>query len=209
MGIEASETGGLLSLLLSAAVISLSGVMMPGPVFAVTVAKGRRSPSAGAWIAVGHGVVEFPVMLLIYAGVAHFFTFRAVQLGMGIVGGAVLVWMGYSMIRSPSDDATGTESGQSPLLSGVLTTLANPYFFLWWVTVGSLLISQSLRFGFAGFAALAAVHWLCDFVWDTLVSSLTYRSRRLWTPLVHRVVFTLCGLTLIGFGAYFAFSVLA
>ena len=208
MQADVSQAGGLLPLLLSAALISLSGVMMPGPLFVVTVAKGRRSPAAGAWIAIGHGLVEFPLMLLIYAGVAQFFTVRPVQIAIGIIGGAVLLWMGYGMIRTPAKETSGTDTGQNPVLAGVLTTLGNPYFFLWWVTVGSLLISQSLRFGFFGFAALAVVHWLCDFTWDTLVSSLTYRSRRLWTPLVHRVVFALCGLTLIGFGVYFAVSVL-
>ena len=63
----------LLSFLLSVVFVSLSGVMMPGPVFAVTVAKGYRSKVAGVLIALGHGAIEFPLMFLIYFGFTQFF----------------------------------------------------------------------------------------------------------------------------------------
>jgi threonine/homoserine/homoserine lactone efflux protein len=70
------------------------------------------------------------------------------------------------------------------------------------------LISQALVFGLGGLLLVAATHWVCDLAWHALVSFLTYRSRRLWTPLVHRVVFGACGLMLIGFGVYFGVSAL-
>ena len=198
----------LIGFLLSVAFISLSGVMMPGPVFAVTVAKGHRSPYAGALVAIGHGIIEFPLMFLVYFGLAGFLKLPAVQAAIGIVGGAMLVWMGYGMIRSPQEQTANAnpQAHLGPVAAGVVTTGANPYFLLWWATVGALLISRSLAFGLAGFLLLTVTHWLCDLGWDTLVSFATYHSRRLWTPLVHRIVFTVCGLTLAGFGIYFAVS---
>jgi len=198
----------LLAFLLSVALISLSGVVMPGPVFAVTVARGRRSPYAGALVAIGHGIIEFPLMFLVYYGFAGFLQRQAVQVAIGILGGLMLVWMGYGMIRSSRQLAAAADSNVQfgPVAAGVATTAANPYFFLWWATVGALLISRSLAYGLAGFLLFTLTHWLCDLSWDTLVSFVTYRSRRLWTPLVHRVVFTACGLTLAGFGLYFALS---
>ncbi|UCC91018.1 MAG: lysine transporter LysE, partial [Dehalococcoidia bacterium] len=57
--------------LASVAVISLSGVMMPGPAFAVTVAKSYKSPFAGIKVALGHALVEVPVMVLIYRGLTR------------------------------------------------------------------------------------------------------------------------------------------
>ncbi|MDH7485764.1 MAG: LysE family transporter [Anaerolineae bacterium] len=198
----------LLAFLLSVALISLSGVMMPGPVFAVTVARGQRSPYAGALVAVGHGIIEFPLMFLVYYGFAGFLKQQTVQAVIGIVGGLMLVWMGYGMIRSGQQQTTTTDGSVrlGPVAAGLAATGANPYFFLWWATVGALLISRSLAFGLIGFLLFAVTHWLCDLGWDTLVSFVTYRSRRLWTPLVHRVVFTTCGLMLAGFGVYFALS---
>lgn len=207
-------------LLLSTVTISLSGVMMPGPVFAVTVAHGRRSPWAGALVAIGHGLIEFPLIALVYWGLASVFEHEAVQVGIGLIGGAMLVWMGASMVRGvlrgrrSEASLVGDTSLDEPqenrparsILAGLATSAANPYFFLWWATVGALLVSRSLAFGLGGLILVALTHWLCDLGWDTLVAWLTYRSRRLWTPAVHRVVFGLCGLTLTGFGGYFALS---
>jgi threonine/homoserine/homoserine lactone efflux protein len=87
----------MLPFLSSVAVISLSGVMMPGPMFAVAVAKSYKSQFAGAKMAVGHAIVEIPLMLLIYFGLARFFDEKPVQIALYLVGGAILVWMGIGM----------------------------------------------------------------------------------------------------------------
>ncbi len=201
-----------LLLLVSTATISLSGVMMPGPVFAVTVARGRTSPWAGSLVALGHGTIEFPLMALVTWGLASFFQERSVQIAIGLAGGAMLVWMGWGLLRSRPEQEKTSETVRTwhamPLLAGLMTTAANPYFFLWWVTVGTLLLARGLTFGLWGLLAVAVTHWVCDLIWDTLVSFLTFHSRRLWTPLVHRLVFGACGLLLVGFGIYFAVSAL-
>jgi threonine/homoserine/homoserine lactone efflux protein len=196
-------------LLLSTVTISLSGVLMPGPVFAVTIARGRQSPWAGLLVALGHGLVEFPLMALVAWGLASFFQQRPVQVVVGLAGGAVLVWMGIGMLRRQPEEEVESKVRAGPVLAGVATTAANPYFFLWWGTVGALLLSRALALGLAAVALVAVTHWLCDLGWDLLVSSLTYHSRRLWTPLVYRLVLGLCGLLLVGFGVYFAVSAIA
>ena len=88
------------SFLLSVVVISLSGVMMPGPLFAVTVAKSYKSQFAGAQIAAGHALVEIPLMLLIYFGLGRFFQYELVQLTLSLLGGVVLLWLGIGMFRA-------------------------------------------------------------------------------------------------------------
>ena len=77
----------MLPILLSVVVISFSGVMMPGPMFAVTLTKSYKSPWAGTRIALGHAVIEVPLILLIYFGFAQFFQNSVVQLVLSIVGG--------------------------------------------------------------------------------------------------------------------------
>ena len=65
----------------SVMLISLSGVLMPGPLFAVTIQKSAKSKIAGALIAVGHGLVEFPLMFLIYFLLSQFAIPNWVQVG--------------------------------------------------------------------------------------------------------------------------------
>ena len=199
--------GSLPIFLLFVVFISLSGVVMPGPVFAAAVARGYSSKHAGAWIALGHGVVEFPLIGLIYIGVRTVFEKPLFMVVMGVVGGSMLVFMGYQMIRMRTgreDERKG--SSRSSLLAGVATTAANPYFFLWWATIGAALVVRAARFGAVVVAVFAVLHWVCDLGWDYLVAFVTYRMKTFWGGKFRKIVFVGCGLMLIGFGIWFIVS---
>ena len=197
----------MLPILLSVIVISLSGVLMPGPMFAVTLAKSYKSPWAGAWIAVGHAVIEVPLILLIYFGFAQFFQEDLVQLFLSIVGGGMIIWLGAAMFRARTAVVRqGRELPYSAFTAGVLTSGLNPFFLLWWATVGSLLIMRFLDFGITGLAVFIIVHWLTDLIWLSFVSVLVYRTHSLWGPRLQEWVFIACSLLLVGFGLWFVVS---
>ncbi|MEM2891339.1 MAG: LysE family transporter [Thermoplasmata archaeon] len=189
-------------------VISLSGVMTPGPVFAATIAKGFGDKTAGVKIALGHGLVEFPLMALIVLSLGYFFQDPVVRMGIGLVGGALLIFLGASMILSTR---TAAAEGQEMLpygsvVTGAITTSANPYFFFWWATVGLFLIMNAQQFGALVVVVFAVVHWSCDLAWYSLTAFTVFRTRHLWTPLVQKVVFVACGLVMVVFGAYFIYG---
>ncbi len=199
----------LVLFLFSVIVISLSGVMMPGPVFAMTVARSYKSPLAGPLVALGHGVIEIPLMLLIYFGFASFFELEPVRVIIGLVGGCILIWMGVSMVRNRTKEVTETEDPPySSLVGGVITSAVNPYFFLWWATIGSALVMRSIAFGMTGFLLLMITHWSCDLTWYSLVSLTVHKSHHLWGGGIREIVFIACGLLLLGFGIWFIGSVL-
>jgi len=97
----------MLPVLLGVAAISLTGSMMPGPMFAVAVVKSYRSPWAGTIMALGHAVIEVPLILLIYFGFAHFFDNSIVQLVLSIVGGGMIIWLSISLFRARAAVAQG------------------------------------------------------------------------------------------------------
>ena len=189
----------------AALVISLSGVMMPGPDFAATVARGYRDEKAGLKIALGHGMVEFPLMALMVLSIGSLFKSPEVTLGIGLVGGALLAVMGVMMIRARKEMAVegGDALPKSTVVTGVLTTAVNPYFYLWWATVGALLIFTAQEFGAIVVVAFAAVHWSCDLAWYSFTSFAVFRTRHMWTPAVHEIVFIICGALMVGFGVMF------
>lgn len=80
--------------LLSAVTISLTGVMGPGPITAATLAAGARHRHAGLTLAVGHAIVEFPLLVLIVAGLGRFFQIEGVKIAIGLVGGGFLIVLG-------------------------------------------------------------------------------------------------------------------
>lgn len=184
--------------------LSLSGVMAPGPITAVSVAAGNRSPHAGAWIAVGHGIVEFPLMVFILVGFQYLLDSAQVRGIIGIVGGLFLIFIAYGMfssIRNPN--ISPAAAFKSPIAAGAILSITSPYFLIWWATVGASLIIASMEFGAAGFVAFALFHWLCDFVWFYFLSALSYRSGKFFGRAFQKIIFAICGVFLVLMGIKF------
>ncbi len=180
---------------------------MPGPVFAVTLSKGYESPLAGIGIALGHGLIELPLVAIIYFGFARFFHLELVKTIVGIAGGSILIYMGSGMfrIRHEIDEKVHSFS-QGSITAGFLTSTSNPYFFLWWATIGAALMTKAITFGVVGIILFVVVHWLSDLSWYSLVSLVVYRSKHLWSKKLRRILFGSCGAILIGFGGWFIIS---
>ncbi len=197
----------MLPILLSVVVISLSGAMAPGPMFAVTLAKSYRSPWAGTQIALGHAIIEVPLILLIYFGFARFFEADMVQLVLSIVGGGMIIWLGVALFRARTEVVKkGKELPYNAYVAGILTSGLNPFFLLWWATIGSMLIMRMAPFGVTGLLAFAVVHWSSDLIWLTFVSMLVYRTHALWGQKLQEWLFIAISLLLVGFGVWFLVS---
>ena len=197
----------MLPILLSLVVISFSGVMAPGPMFAVTLAKSYKSPLAGVWISLGHAVIEVPLILLIYFGFAQFFQDSIVQFVLGIVGGSMIIWLGVGMFRARVGVVQkGKDLPYNAFVAGILTSALNPFFLVWWATIGSMLIMKFISYGTTGLVIFITVHWLCDLIWLSLVSVLIYRTHALWGKRLQEWIFIACSLLLVGFGGWFLVS---
>jgi threonine/homoserine/homoserine lactone efflux protein len=193
-----------LAFLFEAVLISLSGVVAPGPVTAVTVGKGNESPHAGALVAVGHGIVEFPLMIAIFYGVGYFLNQVYVKAAISFVGGLFLMMMGVGMLRSIKWAEVGSSTYvRSPVIAGIFLSAGNPYFLIWWATVGASLILRSVSFGILGFLVFAFLHWLCDFLWCYFLSALSFKGGQFFGKRFQEILFVVCGAFLLFFGGKF------
>ena len=195
--------------LASVLLISLSGVLLPGPLFAVTIKKASKNKTAGVLIALGHGIVELPLMLLIFFLLSKLTIPPIVQVGVGLVGGFLMVFMGLQAFRNRhKQDEAAVNMKRESILAGAWTTAANAGFILWWLTIGTTLILNAKLFGLLGFSIFAGVHWLTDFFWYTVVALLIFKSQRFWTERTRMGITLFCVVVFIGFGAYFMVSAL-
>jgi len=198
----------LLFFLIEVVVISLSGVMAPGPVTAAAIGMGTRSRYAGMLIAVGHGVVEFPLMILIVLGAGRILKLPTAQIVIGLAGGAFLLIMAIQMLKSlrsaEKEQAQATKS--SPVLAGIILSAGNPYFLLWWATVGLALATTATGIGLWAFAVFAIVHWLCDLVWLSVLSWASFKGSVLLGPRGMRIVLMICSAALFVFGLFFVYN---
>jgi len=192
-------------------VVALSGALMPGPLLTLTVGEAtRRGFWAGPLIMVGHGLLELVLVVLLLLGAGVWLN-RPVVLGtVGLLGAVVLGWMGTGLLRASrhahlkldSQNASGT----NPVWAGILMSLANPYWLLWWVTIGLGYVMFSAKYGWLGVMLFFVGHILADFAWYSLVSMAVAQGRRWFTDGIYRGFLVGCGVFLIAFGGYFGFQ---
>lgn len=212
--------------------VGLSGALSPGP---LTVLAIREAPRRGWWAGplatLGHGVVELALVVALALGLAAYVEEGAGTAVIGLVGGAILVWMGLALARSVPEAsledeiaAAGVEGGGAAarpagahprpdlraLLAvaplGALVSVVNPYWVLWWATVGTKLTVDSLDAGWAGPGAVFVGHILSDLVWLTSVAFLVGSGSRWLLGRGYRVMLAICAVFLVGIGVYFAGS---
>jgi threonine/homoserine/homoserine lactone efflux protein len=210
-----SEILKLLAIFWTAFLIGLSGALVPGPVLTVTIKEaGRRGAKAGPLITLGHGIAEVAITIALVAGLSAFINNTTLRMVVAVAGGAVLCYMGVSMVRSLKTieldlraAAEGREEGAGvslrPVLLGISATVSNPYWFGWWGSIGAGLIVASSAAGLKGIIAFVTGHVLSDLVWYSVVSYLVSlglsHGRGRW----YKVLFAVCGAFLIFVGALF------
>lgn len=189
-------------------VISFSGAIQPGPVTASAITMGTRKRWAGVLLAIGHGIIEFPLMILIILGLGVIFQKTATQITIGIAGGAVLLYMAYSMFKSASrfsNPQVGARNDK-PILAGIILTVSNPYFLIWWATVGLALATDATKFGVYGFALFAVVHWFVDLIWVMALSLASFHGTTLLGPKLQAVIVKICAAAMLFFGLFFIYN---
>jgi threonine/homoserine/homoserine lactone efflux protein len=151
--------------------ISASGVLAPGPLFFTNMLYGtHQGARAGLRMAYGHTVVELPLIALLAAGL--FTSAVATQYAgtIGIIGGiGILGFAGLQIagvFRKKIHSALAMASSKSPFIAGIALSALNPFFLVWWFTVGLKLVADSATFGLAaGIIILFALHIWMDYAW--------------------------------------------
>ncbi len=131
----------LITIFATSFAIALSGALMPGPLLTITLSESsRRGFLAGPLIVLGHGILELVLVLLLLLGLAPMLKNDQVIGSVGLVGAVVLIWMAVGMIRSlPSLSLEGMSKDNkstNPVWAGILMSLANPYWIIWWASIG-------------------------------------------------------------------------
>jgi threonine/homoserine/homoserine lactone efflux protein len=198
----------LLFFLAQAFIISFSGAMQPGPLTATVITMGARNRYAGMLLALGHGIIEFPLMVLIILGMGELFKLQKAQVVIGLAGGAFLLIMAAQMMTSlkTASAAQDKPAKDKPVLAGIILSASNPYFLIWWATVGLALATRATQWGIWAFALFAVVHWLCDLVWLQVLSWASFKGSTVLGPRRQRIVLLLCALALLAFGLIFIYA---
>ena len=184
---------------------------MPGPVLTVTVSESaRRGAIAGPLMIFGHGILELLLVVALLAGLAPLLSRDDVFIFISILGGVILFWMAYSMFKDlPNMRLTFDNKEEKPrnlILAGILLSIANPYWLIWWATIGIGYIMYSVKFGVPGLIAFFLGHILADLVWYSLISFGIAKGRRFFNDGLYRKLIAVCATFLVIFSCYFFYS---
>ena len=183
-------------------IVSTSGVFSPGPLFFVNLFYGSKYGSImGLKIAIGHTFVEFPLLVLLFYGVSKF---SLVSLSdsdifkiIGIVGGVFMIFFSfmqiYPVIKNKSLETNNQYSKyaiKNAILVGMIFTGLNPFFLVWWSTIGLKLVSDSVNnFGYLnGIILLFFSHIWMDYFWLWITSFMSSKGRSIVKEKVYRIL---------------------
>lgn len=200
-----------LSALLLGFTIGLTGALVPGPMLFITIELSiKRGWVTGPEVVLGHMLIELVLYILILFGFVSFVDHGAIS-SISVIGGLSLAVFGLLTVK---DAKTAASTGISPKTSdlkltsnpvalGLITSVSNPYFWIWWLTAGSVLVLKEYELGFLISLAYIVGHWTADLGWFTAVSVSFSRGTSLFSQKTHRFILYACGIFLIFFGVYF------
>jgi threonine/homoserine/homoserine lactone efflux protein len=195
----------LIQMFILGLIIGFTGALAPGPTLVATI----NSSLSGGWtsgpkIMLGHMVAETVIFFLIVLGLA------AIALpymtAVALIGGISLILFGVMTItgmKHATLQNPGAPAGGNPYLAGLVTSAANPYFWIWWLTIGSAMVIAGLEGGLVLAGVFMAGHWCADLSWYTVVSTGISRGRTVMSDTTYRWIMGACGIFLVLFGAYY------
>jgi len=203
----------LLTFIATVVVVTASGALAPGPLFFTNITHGAKSGARGGLaFSVGHTIFELSLVVFLALTLQTVANEPLIKLVVGVAGGAALLVFGFLQIREAwiSKSSAASKSGipsKNPLLLGTLFTGLNPYFIIWWLTIGMTLIVNALNLAsLAGVVLMYVSHVWMDYVWLICTAYLARKGTNLAGKKGYRVILIIFGVILIGYGFYFLVS---
>jgi threonine/homoserine/homoserine lactone efflux protein len=205
----------LFEFIITVVLITVSGALAPGPLFFATISNAKKTgPSSGLIFSISHTVVEFSLIILLAFGLITIASEPIVRIIIGITGGIVLIFFGAIQIKkiiyNKTKDLTHTKRTNRRLFFiGLAFTGFNPYFIIWWLTVGAQLILIALEFGaLLGVIFMYICHVWMDYVWLICISHFAKKGLDIIGLKWYRPLMILFGIILIYFGFNFLIGAL-
>jgi threonine/homoserine/homoserine lactone efflux protein len=197
--------------------VAFTGALMPGPMLTLVISSvAQKGFWTSVFIVIGHSVLELLIVAGFYLGVLKYLDSPLVIKIISITGGAFLIYMAISIIVSVARKKIkldldskriaqnlGTRNSFIITGKGILISLANPYWYVWWLTIGASFMVKSVQHSFGGVASFYTGHILADFIWYLFVGFLISTGRRFFNQKVYIGILIACSIFLLYLGIRF------
>ena len=214
---------GLFTILIQAFMVGLSGALAPGPLLTYNI---QLSYKKGFWsgpqLILGHAILELLLIVGLILGLKDLIELPLTRIVIGLFGGLMLAWMGYDLVWKESRKSlsvlseTAAADGElsrvnketifSPVMAGLIISLANPYWSLWWASIGLAFIAKAFIWGWLGVISFFCGHILSDLLWYSFVSLAVVKGRQLISDKFYRWLMIGCGIFLFYLAIFFIYD---
>jgi threonine/homoserine/homoserine lactone efflux protein len=200
---------GYFSIFIISFTIALSGALSPGPLLTTTIYESSRSGfKSGPLLILGHALSELLMLVIILFGLSRFIHNPWVLKIISLAGVIILFYFGLKILFTLPRISLGLKNGgadsENLILTGITMSIANPYWTIWWLTIGLGLLLAAKKQGLLAVGIFFLGHILADLSWYSLISLAVCKGRRFISERIYKGMLASCGLLLIGFAIWFA-----
>lgn len=209
--------GEIFQIFIGALVVAFSGALVPGPMFTLVVTSvAQKGFLTSLFIVIGHSILELIIVISFYLGILKYLSSDLTVRIISIIGGIFLLYTAINIIVSvlrkkiklelenrTINQSLGTKNSFIIVGKGILISLANPYWYIWWITIGAAFMVRSVKFNFAGVSSFYIGHILADFIWYLFIGIVVSTGRRFLNQKVYVAILLACSLFLIYLGIKF------
>ncbi len=201
-----------LSIFIISFAVALSGALAPGPLLALVISKSTKHGfKTGPLVILGHAVLEIIMVAVIALGFSAFLNTLFILKTISFIAAGILIFFGINMLRNLKltrlDFEPENKKSYNLTILGITMSIANPYWTIWWLTIGLGLVLAAQKSGLAALGIFFMGHILADLSWYSIVSFTVSRGKRYISEKIYKRINFICALTLLAFGIYFALSI--
>jgi len=207
----------LYQIFIGSMIVAFSGATAPGPMLTLVVVSVTEK---GFWtsffIVLGHCMFELAVVISFVFGILKYLENPILLKAIGLFGGIFLLYLGgnilYSIFKKKTrvdfrsavkKNSMNRKSIFAVTLKGITISLVNPYWYIWWISIGAAFLIKSVQFNAAGITSFFIGHISADFIWYLFIGFLVSSSRKFFNQKVYNGILIFCSLFLFYLGIKF------
>jgi threonine/homoserine/homoserine lactone efflux protein len=140
-------------------ILGLSAGFAPGPLLTLVISETlQQDIKSGAKVALAPIITDLPIIIVTLFILAKLSSFHKILGAISLMGGFVVLYMGYESIRSKGIDLNLQAEKSRSLLKGILVNALSPHPYLFWFSVGAPTITKAMNIN-----SIAPWGFICGF----------------------------------------------
>ena len=200
----------VIQIFIGSIIVAFSGAAAPGPMLTLVITSVAEK---GFWtsffIVLGHCILELFVVISFVLGILKYLNNPLLLKIIGLIGGIFLLYLGgnilYSVFRKKikvdfkstiKKNSMNKKSIFIITLKGIMISLMNPYWYIWWISIGAAFLIRSVNFNTIGITSFYIGHISADFIWYLFIGFLVSTGRKFFNQKIYNGILISCSLFL-------------